>query len=83
MKILHIVSGTVIEANITNNTLNYLFYLPVKKLCKNYREWERTRRFIDSMERAKVYKSSDQSYYRDVDEIRKTMCRDEFEILDD
>jgi hypothetical protein len=83
MKILHIISGTIIEVNITNNTFNYLFYLPVEKLCRNDKEWERTRRFIDIMDRAKVYKSSDQSYYIDVNEIRKTMCRDEFEILDD
>jgi hypothetical protein len=83
MKILHIISGTIIEVDITNNTFNYLFYLPVENLCKNYKEWERTRRFIDSMDKAKVYNSSDQSYYIDVDEIRKTMCMDEFEILDD
>jgi hypothetical protein len=83
MKILHIISGTIIEVDITNNTFNYLFYLPVEKLCRNDKEWERTRRFIDIMDRAKVYKSSDQSYYIDVNEIRKTMCRDEFEILDD
>jgi hypothetical protein len=83
MKILHILSGTIIEVNMTNNTFNYLFYVPVEKLGRNDKEWERTRRFIDSMEKAKVYKSSDQSYYIDVDQIRKTMCRDEFEILDD
>ncbi|MCI4435603.1 MAG: hypothetical protein JHC33_02160 [Ignisphaera sp.] len=83
MKILHIVSGTIIEADITNNTFNYLFYLPVEKLCRNDKEWERTRRFIDIIDKYKLYDSSDQSYYRDVDAIRKNMCRDEFEILDD
>jgi hypothetical protein len=83
MKILHIISGTIIEVNITNNTFNYLFYVPVENLCRNDKEWERTRRFIDIMDRAKVYKSSDISYYRDIEEIRKTMCYDEFEILDD
>jgi hypothetical protein len=83
MKILHIVSGTIIEVDITNNTFNYLFYVPVEKLCRNDKEWERTRRFIDIMDKYKLYNSSDQSYYIDIDQIRKTMCMDEFEILYD
>jgi hypothetical protein len=83
MKILHVISGTIIEADISKNTFNYLFYLEVDKLHRNDKEWERTRRFIDTMDEYKIRKSSDESYYRDLVDIRKSMCVDEFEILDD
>lgn len=82
IKVLHVVSGTIVEADITKNTLNYLFHVEMKKLERNDKEWERVRRFIDVIDKAKIYASSDHSYYRDLESIRESMCMDEFEFLD-
>ena len=81
MKVLHVISGTIIETGITQNTLDRLFSQSIEEITNSNTGWADVRRFIDAMDKAGVYTSSDKSYYVDLKDIQETMCIDEFELL--